>query len=73
MGYAFAMGPCLLCRRPFTFNPLTVPSFRVNGDREPICQSCIEAVNRKRVEAGVEPFTIAPDAYEPCDEGELDV
>jgi hypothetical protein len=55
----------------FTFNPVKVPSFRVNGSKEPICGLCIELINKKRVAAGVHPFTIAPDAYDVCDEGEL--
>jgi hypothetical protein len=29
-------------------------------------------INQRRIEAGVEPFTIQPDAYEACDEQELD-
>jgi hypothetical protein len=72
MGYALATGACLTCRRVFTFNPIRVPSFRVNGSKEPICGSCIETINRKRVAAGVQPFTISPDAYDACDEGELE-
>jgi hypothetical protein len=72
MGYALATGHCLLCKRLFSFNPVRVPSFRVQGSREPICQDCIEKVNIKRVDAGVPPFHISPDAYEACDEGELE-
>jgi hypothetical protein len=71
MGYAIASGYCLLCKGLFSFNPVKVPSFRVNGTKEPICAGCMEIVNRKRVDAGVPPFEILPDAYEPCDEGEL--
>jgi hypothetical protein len=72
MGYALATGACLTCKRIFTFNPVRVPSFRVNGTREPICQGCIETINLKRVANGVPPFTIAHDAYDACDEGELE-
>jgi hypothetical protein len=32
----------------------------------------MEEVNRRRTAEGVPPFEIAADAYEPCDEGELD-
>jgi hypothetical protein len=69
--FAFAMGKCLLCPRTFTFNPVRVPSFRVNGVKEPICRECMVRVNEERVAAGVEPFDIAPDAYEAVDESEL--
>jgi hypothetical protein len=72
MGYALATGTCLTCFRLFTFNPVRVPSFRVNGTKEPICRDCIEAINIKRVAAGAPLFVIAPDAYDACDEGELE-
>jgi hypothetical protein len=72
MGYAIASGYCLLCRRVFSFNPVKVPSFRVNGTKEPVCAGCMDQVNVKRVELGVPAFEIPADAYEPCDEGELD-
>lgn len=71
MGYAFVIGPCLVCKRPFSFNPVRVPSFRVEGKREPICEPCIKFINTKRKEKGMEPFTYADDAYEACREEEL--
>jgi hypothetical protein len=72
MGYALATGSCLICKQMFTFNPVRVPSFRVRGSREPICRSCINDINQKRAAAGVHTFVIAPDAYDACDEGELE-
>ena len=72
MGYALATGSCLTCQQVFTFNPVRVPSFRVNGKREPLCSRCIEIINQKRVAAGVPAFVIAPDAYDACDEQELE-
>lgn len=71
MGYAFAMGTCLACKRVFTFNPLRVPSITVAGSREPVCLSCMTLANAKRKEMGLEPHAIHPDAYEPCEESEL--
>jgi hypothetical protein len=71
MGYATAIGACLVCKGLFSFNPVRVPSFRVNGVKEPICQACIELANIKRKETGLQPFTYADDAYDACDEGEL--
>ena len=71
MGYAFVIGSCLVCKRQFTYNPVRVPSFRVDGVKEPICQSCIDFVNKKREEAGTKPFIIHPEAYKACDENEL--
>ena len=71
MGYAMCMAPCLACCRVFSFNPVAVPSFRVNGVKEPLCEACMGLINRKREAAGLKPFDIRPDAYEPCDESEL--
>jgi hypothetical protein len=67
MGYATLMAPCLLCRKTFCSNPSKVPS----KNNEPICRECMEALNAKRREMGLDPFPIHPDAYEPCSEEEL--
>lgn len=69
--FAFAVGKCLCCPRVFSFNPVRVPSFRVNGVKEPICRECMVLVNVKRKEAGVPEFEIQPDAYDAVDESEL--
>ena len=68
-----AMGPCYLCGRMFMFNPHAVPSIHRRGDgvREPVCRDCIEQANRLRVEAGMDPVRIRPDAYEPLPAEEL--
>lgn len=72
MGYALAIAPCLVCKVPFSFNPIRVPSLKINGVKEPICKSCHAAVNKLRVEKGVPPFPEPhPDAYGACDEMEL--
>jgi len=71
MGYALVLARCLVCKRQFSMNPVRVPSFKVDGVKEPICKPCIEFINEKRIEAGTEPFIIAPDAYEACHEEEL--
>jgi hypothetical protein len=60
MGYMFAVGNCLLCKGMMTFNPEKVPSLK----GEPICKHCMEKINIMRVDAGVEPLFIHPDAYE---------
>jgi hypothetical protein len=71
MGYAMALGGCLLCSRPFIYNPIKVPSFRVKGVKQPVCSLCMAEVNLKRKLMKVEEFVIPPDAYEACDENEL--
>ena len=72
MGYALAMGNCVLCRGLFSFNPMRVPSVRINGSKEPLCRDCVERANPLRVAHGLPPIVIMPDAYEACDEGELE-
>ena len=73
MGYVITFGTCASCFRPFGFNPLRVPSVVVNGQREPICRACVERANPKRIANGLAPIVPLPDAYEPCDEGELPI
>jgi hypothetical protein len=53
------------------FNPIRVPSVRINGKREPVCRTCVETLNAKRKLVGAEPWPIPPDAYEPVDENEI--
>jgi hypothetical protein len=72
MGYALCHGSCIGCGRIFSFNPMRVPSVTINGSREPICEACVERVNPLRKANGLEPIVPFPDAYEPCDESELD-
>ena len=71
MGYVLGMGQCIACKKVMGFNPLKVPSIRVKGVREPVCQRCIELANPQRKAMGLKEFTIQPGAYEPADENEL--
>jgi hypothetical protein len=71
MGYITAMSPCINCGAIFSYNPLRVPSIRINGVREPICSSCVARVNPIREKNGLAPIVPLPDAYEACDEGEI--
>ena len=70
MGYMIAFGPCLICRRPFGFNPHSVPSSSaVTGEREPICRDCVNVLNASRIAQGLPQIVPAPDAYEPAPDG----
>lgn len=71
MSYVFAMSGCLVCHDVFCYNPHKVPSHRVNGVREPICNNCMIAINAVRQENGIPPLYIDPDAYDPINENEL--
>jgi hypothetical protein len=71
MGYAFAHSPCCGCGHFFSYNPVRVPSVRINGVREPICRACVERVNPLRIQNGLEPIKPFSDAYEPIDENDL--
>lgn len=70
--YAVAISPCFGCKKIFAYNPLEVPSIRVNGIREPVCQSCVDEANPIRIANGLQPITPSPDAYGSCTEAELD-
>jgi hypothetical protein len=72
MGYVTAMGCCVVCRKLFSFNPMRVPSITVNGTKEPVCAECVELANPERIKNGLPPIIPAPDAYDACDEGELE-
>ena len=71
MGYAFCMGICYTCERVFSFNPVKVPSIRIEGTRQPVCEDCVRAANPKRIANGLPAIEYSPDAYQPCEEGEL--
>ena len=72
MGYMFCTSACYGCGRVFTYNPDLVPSIRINskgqpdpsGQREPICEDCVERANPIRIKNGLEPIRIVPGAYE---------
>jgi hypothetical protein len=72
MGYAMCMGRCFNCNQMFSFNPIRVPSIRVDGVRQPICAACVEKANPLRVANGLEPIVPHKDAYTYCNEEELD-
>ena len=71
MGFIQAYSDCYACKQPFTYNPMRVPSIRINGVREPICRDCVEKANPERANKGLDPIEILPGAYEACDETEL--
>jgi hypothetical protein len=71
MGVALAMSPCFGCGRIFAYNPTHVPSIPINGVRQPICLDCVHRANPARIKNGLRPIIPHRDAYEPCDESEL--
>ncbi len=71
MGFCFAFSACAACHVPFCYNPIKVPSVRINGVKEPLCRGCVEEWNARKVAAGYEPQPIPDDAYEPVDERRL--
>jgi hypothetical protein len=73
MGYLLAFSACIGCNRSFGYNPMRVPSCSVpTGKREPICADCVARINPVRVANGLAPIVLHPDAYQACDENELD-
>jgi len=74
MGYLVAMGICVVCRTPFTFNPHCVPSLRVKGVRQPICKHChdwAQAFQNMVLGHPIWP-PVLPNAYDVVDESAED-
>ena len=72
MAYCFVVGQCCGCRAAITFNPVRVPSLRVNGSKEPLCRGCFARWNEiHRTSQGLEPVAAHEDAWEACHESEL--
>ena len=71
--YAMMWSRCAVaaCDRLFAYNPHTVPSIRLNGERAAVCRECVEFGNHKRSGRGEEPHPIASDAYDPIAEDML--
>lgn len=52
---------------------MRVPSTSaITGQREPICESCVDRLNPIRVANGLAPIAPLPGAYDACDEDELE-
>lgn len=71
MGVVQAYSACCGCGRPFFYNPVRVPSVRINGLREPVCPDCLSRFNQRRAAAGLEPVVPAADAYTAAEESEF--
>lgn len=71
MGFITCTSACIGCRRLFSYNPMRVPSIRIDGVREPICQACVDRINPRRIANGLDPIVPLPGAYEPADESEV--
>jgi hypothetical protein len=61
-----AYGCCGACGTPISFNPDYVPSIRVDGSKQPLCQACFAQWNAiHRTAKGLEPLELHPMAYQP--------
>jgi hypothetical protein len=57
---------CFGCGKTFSFNPESVPSVRVNaqkqpdpaGHPEPFCQECVDRANPRRIANGLPPIQV---------------
>lgn len=79
-GFAMIVASCCNCGRVGVFNPSKAPSIRLNkegkpdpsGDRQPLCRDCFDRWNQiHRIDKGLQPVPLNPDAYGPCMESEL--
>jgi len=72
MGYVFMTSACCNCGQLTSYHPNLVPSIRIHGQREPVCEACIKRENERRQREGEELIVVQPGAYEPVDEHEVD-
>jgi hypothetical protein len=64
MGFMFVVGDCINCHAPLCFNPDCVPSLRIDGVKQPLCESCFDKWNElHRTSKGLPPLPLHPDAY----------
>lgn len=47
------------------------PEARARAIRQPLCRDCIALVNVRRIEKGLEPIYVSPNAYEAIEAGQL--
>ena len=76
-GVVFMVSACIGCGRPFTYNPLSVPSLPAalspTGQKEPVCKACWDKRQEYRRQHGLPIEELAADAYEPLSEGRLPI
>lgn len=72
MGYFMLITSCYMCKRVFTCNPDKVPSVKIEGVKEPICESCVKWMQQRQREMGVPVWADPlPGAYDAADEDEV--
>lgn len=60
----YAVAACCSCGDRVTFDPDTVPSFRVEGVKRPLCRACFDRWNLLyRTNKGLPPVPLHPSAY----------
>jgi|SRR6188508_2770743 len=70
MGYYSLFCHCASCHTPMLCNPDLVPSIRIKGVKEPVCESCVERWNTLHPDTH---FTIPTGAYYPAPETQEDL
>lgn len=71
MGYALMFSACCSCGRVVGYNPMRVPSVRIDGVRQPLCRDCVDRANNLRIAQQTDPIVVLPGAYDPVDESEM--
>lgn len=69
--FVAVMGTCVRCDRLFSFSATKVPSVKINGTRQPLCEQCVGVLNAERVKLGLPEISVLPGAYEADDEREV--
>ena len=64
--YMMAWGNCINCKGFMGYNPDKVPSLRIEGEREPLCEACFNEWNQiHRIRKGLKPIPLNKEAYTP--------
>ena len=67
MAFLEVVGPCCVCQTVISCNPEFVPSVRIDGERQQVCEPCFRFLNNRRIENGLQPVKLHPEAYEPLE------
>lgn len=58
-------GACYVCDTEIVYNALLAPTFKLGGNKYPLCAECVEYANPRRVARGLTPIKVWPGTYGP--------
>jgi hypothetical protein len=58
------MGVCACCAAIVSFDPDRVPTIKINGQKQPLCESCVGEANARRNLLKLQPIVIPEGTYD---------